>query len=624
MRGCCGGIHKLKFLWLAAVFLLSGPILACAKKHDDSAKLAAAIMNLRSGAVVQAVENAAAEESNSAIKTGPEHLMSGPVADPCFQIPVLEGSEIPALSEEDAQRMLLALNTCVRGLFAPSKRIATEFIHYQLFVKDRGRTELRNRFSDSELEDLQDLAAARRLALIQAEAQTLAAFESRRKLLERFAVEVDRYTVLLAYMDSVRNPSDSEFFESLSRTLKFTSIRFPRDIPEFPKHLLRPYALEALIAEPGRDFESLRGTQENPFSRTQAAEQSLAGMPEQVTERLAAYRKWRDQDNPALPLFTPAHERAARVAFIDSGLDFIKFPELGIFLGHSHDFADDDENPWLPAIRPDFAHGSGTIATLLTVVSAQNPEILADRKIEVSVWKTLSLRQLLAGAASVATPSFGWDNRKAESAAIVTQGESDLLSETGASRIISVSESFRLAPHLKHLPQHFIRSLPWLWVMAAGNAGVDLDNAAIPSCLNDLSEEGRDDRKIICVGALVRDGGKTKIAGYSNFGERVDVYAFDSYTGLCPSGTSCSTPAVTAAVAVLAAKFPDLSPEQLKASIIAAADLRELEVDLLHQHGPAPLRAIRVFDPLTSLVHAIDHAQKLLPVQKTGKRDQRE
>jgi subtilisin family serine protease len=115
--------------------------------------------------------------------------------------------------------------------------------------------------------------------------------------------------------------------------------------------------------------------------------------------------------------------------------------------------------------------------------------------------------------------------------------------------------------------------------MAAGNEGVQADTDKVPVCLSDVPADKRVDNRILCVGALRHDILADKIAGYSNFGDRVDVYAYESYIDLCPNGTSCSTPAVSGAAAAVAAQYPDLSPEEIKAVLVESAETRTLEVD---------------------------------------------
>jgi len=596
MSGRCCGKKLSAAVWLAAVGLLSGSIISCGKKFDDAARVSAAISNLRSGAVIRAIETASQDPGVEPSQTVQPELQNRLVADPCEHV---------TISEQDDRSSLLGLMSCVRGFFEKAKRLGNEFTEFQIFTKVNGKAELRQSFSDSELEHLAELAQARKQALREAEAQTLAALRPRTALLQRAASELGRYSGLLEYLNTIDEGRSDELYERLSELFKFTSVQIPRDSKVFPKELLRPYALEALIPDSGREFLELRGGRENPFQKARDADRALGGSRERVGETLSLYRKWRDQDNPELPQISKPDEQAAQVSFIDSGLDFVKFPELGVFLGSSYDFADDDVNPWLPGFRWDFAHGAGTVATLLTLISAQNPELLAERKIDVSVWKTLSLRQVLSGREG---DHPAWENRKAESSAIISYGAKDLAMKAEKLRVLSVSEGFRLVPYLKEQRRDFIKALPWLWVMAAGNAGVELENALIPSCLNDLGADRRDDGKIICVGALIREQEIVKIAGYSNFGERVDLYTFDSYSGLCPNGTSCATPAITAAAAVLAAKFPQLTAEQIKQAILSAAELRELEVDVPAHYGPAPLREVRVFDTLTALPRAIEKA----------------
>ncbi len=140
---------------------------------------------------------------------------------------------------------------------------------------------------------------------------------------------------------------------------------------------------------------------------------------------------------------------------------------------------------------------------------------------------------------------------------------------------------------------------PWLWVMSAGNAGVDLSEEKF-ECFADVPAEKRKRENILCVGALKRGIITDRIASYSNHGELIDVYAYETYTELCPAGTSCSTPAISAAAAVLKSKFPALTSAQIRASIVEAADSRTLEVEdeMASMFGmPLEKRTVKVFDP---------------------------
>ena len=188
-------------------------------------------------------------------------------------------------------------------------------------------------------------------------------------------------------------------------------------------------------------------------------------------------------------------------------------------------------------------------------------------------------------------------------------------------QIVSASVTFDLAPFLTKIGREdLLLGAPWLWIMAAGNQRINLDHGRgkSPACLGDIQPINRNDERILCVGAVKKgvEPSVDQIARYSNTGSRVEIYTYDTFTDMCPTGTSCATPAITAAAAAVVAAVPGLSAEQVKLSILNASDERELEIETGSSgvtDASAPKLRIKFFNPLTMTTRAIGEAKKLIP-----------
>jgi len=329
------------------------------------------------------------------------------------------------------------------------------------------------------------------------------------------------------------------------------------------------------------------------------------------------YRSYRDKDQPELPVHPAPHPEAPHVVFVDTGIDWETYPDLGLFMGlgregelSQQDLADGDDNPWVPAVG-DLAHGSGVVATLLTVLAQQSPRLLEERKLDIAMWKTASLRSLLSNGSNPDLRRFDLRHELSFGMAfwnLQSQSRGSIRSGAPQPDIISISASYPIWSRLGGPSEPLdLGKGPWIWVMAAGNSASDLDRGGDQACMGDVPEEKRPGSKLICVGALKKGILRDSIARYSNYGERVDVYAHESASGLCPSGTSCSTPAVTAGLTMIKAKYPGLGPELLKRVLIEAASERQVEQEL---RGKKTLVRVRVFDPSTMMNKAYSIAAR--------------
>lgn len=630
-------------------------IAACARKPSDARRVDEAIDRLKSGEVVAEVEQKMQEKAGGSIEiTGRSPIEQVPqgFVDPC---PDTARSSV-VLSEEGKKNFVTQLGACLRAQMRPVEAASVAIHHFQYYAMDPSErplssmtdseileyvkanfesplvflaqpdpreTKLRGSYSDAELVELQTLVARKRAALAAAEAAMFGAVDARDGAVRELALKNNRYAVLVALRDTAGDTQGLPTAMKISDAVSASGMDLPKDLRRFPTEMLHPYAILSVVPDEGFESFPLDPENENPFMSVAKALGELAGPEGLVEETLNVYKGYRDLDNPKLPEHEPAAKDAVRVAFIDSGIDWVAHPDLGLFLGNGEngslaqgDFTDGDKNPWIPS-EGILAHGSGTSATLLTILAHYAPEVLKERKLDLAMWKTYGIRDFLAGPAS---DFVSWNNRLPVVEAIVRSIDSG-----APAKVVSVSMGFGLQRALNAIGKDdLLRKAPWLWVMAAGNGGVALAEGRPASCFSDVPAEMRRDENVLCVGALIPGIVNDQIAYYSNFGDRVDVYAHESYIGLCPNGTSCATPAVSAAATVIAAKHPELTPAQIKQAIVEASEERELEVGgfdpevtaIMEQLGThtREFRKVRVFNPPAMLGRALEIAR-----QKAGK-----
>jgi hypothetical protein len=640
-------------------------LLACAaacspsKKSPPAPSVASAIAELKSGAVIEKLSQAyhSTQVQNLLLKP-PQESLSTPEpkvsadsdSDPC---PFISQVTPDALAPE-WNTALSQLGLCLRRLMMPADVAAGALNFLKVFnrsVLDRsfsrmtdqelydfivgvgsdssalvgrdeaelavvapGMAKIRNSLSERDLDELVRLASRRLRALSVAEAQIFTVVDAHRALVDHFAAFNNRYALLAKLRDSVQagvtDPDGKQTLSAILPILTDAQMQVPAQLDQISASYLHPMALLAITPQKGGESEMLEPVAGNPLTHIRRLLGDLGGSPELVSAQRKLYNQLKDADNPPVPEHPTASLGAARVAVLDTGVDYLQYPALSVFLSSggegalsSYDFADHDSNPYLKAWGGD-AHGSGTTASVLTVLAHYAPEVLAERKLDLAVWKTSTVRSYLAYPYMEDTV---WQSRMAIQDALILSATAP--PETVKPQVVSISAVFFLERYLQSSGKtDAVLRAPWLWVMAAGNGGVELEKSAMPACLDDVPSHRRVDSRILCVGALKRGILEDAIAKYSNFGERVDVYAYETYHELCPNGTSCATPAVTAAAAALVAKFPALSLDQVKQVIVQASDERILEVE-----GPAPQlkRKIRVFDPATMLGRAFALASQL-------------
>lgn len=640
---------------MAAVVGLS----ACGERRDPSVeqvRLDVAIERLQSGAVVKSIEKDQkdAEKKNGEKAALPwEELQDKTLDDPCPSL-VTEGMlqlvaeplgdclreqlmpgvvAMQALQYFKTYRMETA-SASDRQLSEMSDSEIVDFLdanfidpHLLIGTAHPAQTRIRANYTNEELGELLQLVARRDYAFMKAELAILKVFALRPKLMDALK-SINRYRLFQVLAATQGDPGGFGTAMEMTKVLietHYIPVRIDRAAP-----LLHPYALLALIPSPGKELEPL-SPGENPFLAAMSMMNELGGGSERTSQIVGMYALFREKDNPKLATHPEPALGAARVAFMDTGFDYVTYPDLAVFAGLGRkgelaqgDYADQDDNSYLPALGGS-NHGSGTLATMLTIVAKHAPEVLAERKIDTAMWKVNSIRSLLAGPPFV--DSYSFDRKPhAYADALIAQTRS-----TGVKPdMVSISLGFQIRPILDRIGEPaLLKRAPWLWIMAAGNSAIDVQESApyAASCLADISVQNRPMDRMLCVGALKRGILNDQIASYSNHGALVDVYAYETYLDLCPNGTSCSTPAVTAAAAILKAKFPKLTAAQLKQVIVQSGEDRTLEIadeapqlkipGMEDEKTELPAkRKVRVFDPVTMMDRAIQNAQKLLSQKK--------
>jgi subtilisin family serine protease len=245
-----------------------------------------------------------------------------------------------------------------------------------------------------------------------------------------------------------------------------------------------------------------------------------------------------------------ATDAVPTVAVVDSGVD-LQHPDLAAnLLSNGKDFIDGDNVP-----NDQNGHGTHVAGTIGAV---------GNNRVGVTgvAWRAhlLPVRVLDAlGEGSVSTVIEGEQYAATAGAKVVN------MSLGGASPSKTEFDAIRTAKDT-------------LFVVAAGNAGADVDTTDSYPCAYDLPN-------VICVAAT---GGHDELASFSNFGaQSVDIAApgvdiLSTYpTGMRSNskpgyeyldGTSMATPEVSGAAALVLTKDPTLTPWQVRSKLMAGAD----------------------------------------------------
>jgi hypothetical protein len=648
-------LYSKKALYILIIILIFNVIFSACASRDPQSKeetIKQAIERLRSGELIRAIETNQLRNISEVVHNAPsvdtptsDVKPQSAIEDPCPDVPQL----LVHPTDEAMDQLLVDFGGCLRQLGEPVVMSLGAIEYFKTYVVGPNEKSLssmdfnelktflyanflepselfgtgssimekyRNSYSNDELDELARLVELRNQAFATLEAKVFLAASLRKELIDKYSY-LTRYKVLRILMETANDSVGMDTAKKLMEALR-GNMSVPKKLTDFPVELLHPFVVFFVIPSQGFEKTDLDPNFANPFMVSLVLLGELSGSVERARSIMSVYAEVRDRDNPALPEHPAPAQDAARVAFIDTGIDFLQYPDLTLFAGNGNfgqlsqgDYGDGDSNPWVPAFGL-LGHGTGTMASLLTIMAHHAPETLSARQLDIAMWKVSSARSILTGPPYDDLARFDTRSSVGFVDAIFKRIQGDEVKP----KIVSISAIFPTEKYLDRSSNpNMLKSAPWLWVMAAGNESQNVRDTKI-ACLEDVPLDRRPSERVLCVGALEKGIVFDRIAAYSNYGDRVDVYTYESYYGLCPNGTSCATPAVSAAAAIIAAKYPLLTPEQIKEVIVSAAEVRTLPVATSEQSLMQAVldgfyrdqMTVKVFDPITMLPKALENA----------------
>lgn len=454
----------------------------------------------------------------------------------------------------------------------------------------------RREFLPAELDELTSIYRKRREAYALAEAKVFEALRKHEAWLGNVALPGIKALLALAKNAGAIDRQINEVAAVLGTVIP-TEWR-----KAVPLSYLTPYGFSYLLPKPGDELSRLVPPENNPFDNLLVHGAMLETVSTQERQTRGIYETIRgldvaEVDGATLPGRVNARPDAVRVAFLDTGIDYKRQPALGRYLAlgdqpfTSQDYSDGDLNPWEPlGVTQSLGHGSGTSASFLTVLSDLNDSLLQGGKLSLAMWKISTTRAVLAGPFQAYGPL--WENRDDR----MFKAIEEQFSKPVQPQVVSASLGFPSWEYFKVAKPDVLLTTQALLVMAAGNSGTKVEEGGrYSSCFTDFPADKRPAERILCVGALKRGviQADTTVAGYSNYGDRVDVYTLESfYNDLCPNGTSCATPVMSAVAASVFERYPTLSAESVRRAILAASVEKEFRVE-----GKRETRKVRYFNP---------------------------
>jgi thermitase len=252
-----------------------------------------------------------------------------------------------------------------------------------------------------------------------------------------------------------------------------------------------------------------------------------------------------DADMDAVEAWQLSTGNGRTVAVVDSGVDAAHADLAGQILTGGYDWVDDDADP-----ADEEGHGTHVAGTV--VARADNDAGIVGVAPNAKVLPLRVLDEKGEGTTSDVAQAFDWAGDHGYRIVNASLGSSGY----------SSTERVAIATHPGTL-----------YVVAAGNSGINVDSKPVYPCAYDLAN-------VVCVGA---SDPNDQAASFSNYGATsVDVFApgvaiFSTEHGAYAfeSGSSMASPHVAGEVALLRARNPGLTTAQLKSAILNTAEPKE-------------------------------------------------